>query len=337
MALIFSLLLCSIVSARPILDFTGDGRTDFANVSQGAVGTPITWKIMRNPALPGPGNAFIRYMDWGAVGDSITPGDFSGDSKTEIAIWRSGLYYETPFPETVFGGTTYEYWGLPTAENPGRDADYDGDGKDDETIVRVTANVLNWYIKGSAGTNRQVAFGRVVAGFSTLAFKGADFNGDGRDDLVMANASTSNGTNTWFVGDSITGAYIIPPQTWGNFITDYFLSPGDYTGDGKADLVTFRAGVTGPPDEATWWIRNTGTGLQEPVYRFGIGDATFLINDIPLRGDFDGDNIRDIAVFRPSTATYFWRNSSNPSTTGSQGWGTPGSTTELPLGSFLNF
>lgn len=320
---------------RTPYDFTGDGRSDFANLSIGAAGTPISWRILRNPADPAPNAAFIRIFNYGVSGDSITAGDYFGDSKTEISVWRTGQFIHAPFPESAnpIGPLTFVNWGLTTAENPGRVGDYDGDGKDDEVIVRVQANVLNWHIRGSAGTNRIVAFGGVRSGFSTLAFQGADFDGDGRDELVMANASTTSGANTWWIGDSITGQtkFVL---SWGNFITDYFLSPDDYTGDGIADLAVYRGGGTGA-DAGGWYIRNTATGTGALTV-FGIADAAFEDEDVPVRGNFDGDNRADICVYRRSTKTYYWIASSNGSIQAQQ-WGDVNDANELPLGLFFNF
>jgi hypothetical protein len=272
---------------RAPYDFTGDGKTDFCNVVLPVTG-PITWKILRNPADPAPNAAFIRIFDYGTSGDSLTAGDYFGTGKTEVSVWRTGQFIHAPFPEgsAPIGPLTWVNWGLASAENPGRVGDYDGDGKDDEVIIRVQSSILNWYIRGSAGTNRQIAFGRVVAGFSTLAFQGADFNGDGRDDLVMANANTSNGSNTWWIGDSVTGAVILT-LSFGNFVTDYFLSPDDYTGDGRADIAVYRGGGSGG-DAGGWYIRNTATGTNTLTI-FGIPDPNFTDEDIPVRGDYDGD------------------------------------------------
>lgn len=320
---------------RAPYDFTGDGKSDFVNLVIGAAGTPITWKVLRNPANPAPNQAFIRIFDYGVSGDSITAGDYFGDGKSEVSVWRSGQFIHAPFPEGTGGPgpTTFVNWGLTTAENPGRVGDYDGDGKDDEVIIRVQANVLNWHIRGSAGTNRVVSFGGVRAGFSTLAFQGADFDGDGRDELVMANASTGSGANTWWIGDSITGNVKLA-VSYGNFITDYFLSPDDYTGDGQADLVVYRGGGGGG-DAGGWYIRNTATG-GTTLTIFGVADPTFTDEDVPVRGDFDGDSRADICVYRRSTATYYWINSS-VGIANAQQWGQAGNPADLPLGLFFNF
>lgn len=326
---------------RPLYDFTGDARTDFTNVIADTVGSPITWKILRNPADPAPGAAFIRQFDWGIVGDSITPHNYAGDAKAEVAVWRTGNFYSAPFPEGpgAIGPLTVTPWGNPTGENLGRDGDYDGDGVDDPTTVRLSGGFLTWVYKGSTSGPRSIPFGQTVAGRSTLAFQGADFTGDGRDELVFCTASTSGlGISTWWIGDSVTGAVVLVVNNWGSFVTDYFVNPDDYTGDGKADIVTFRAGGTGEY-AAGWFIRDTATGgLVTPVI-FGIPDAAFLDNDAPIRGNFDGDLKADIGVWRPSTATYYWINSSNGSIGGQQ-WGNPALTidfTEFPVPTLFCF
>jgi hypothetical protein len=320
---------------RAPYDFTGDSKSDFVNVVVGAAGTPITWKVLRNPANPAPNQAFIRIFDYGVSGDTITAGNYLGDAKSEVSVWRSGQFIHAPFPEGTggVGPTTFVNWGLTTAENPGRVGDYDGDGKDDEVIIRVQANVLNWHIRGSAGTNRVVSFGGVRAGFSTLAFQGSDFDGDGRDELVMANASTGTGANTWWIGDSITGNVKLA-VSYGNFITDYFISPDDYTGDGLADIVVYRGGGSGG-DGGGWYIRNTATG-GTTLTIFGIPDPAFTNEDVPVRGDFDGDGRADICVYRRDTATYYWINSS-VGIANAQQWGEAGNPADLPLGLFFNF
>ncbi len=312
---------------RGTYDFTGDGSTDFTTLTLGgAVGSPITWRVLRNPANPAPGAAFIRFIDFGMVGDSITAGDYLGDGKTELSVWRTGFFYHIPFQESTSptGPVTTVNWGQ-AGDNLGRVGDYDGDGKDDETVLRIVSNVIEWHVRGSAGTNRVVPFGRTTAGISTLAFQGSDFTGDGREEFVICQVTNSSGAGQWLIGDSITGAVILTVD-FGNFNTDFFINPDDYTGDGRADIPVWRfLGDRG------WYIRDTATGNLLPVVVFGVGGASG--NDIALRGNYDGDNRADIAVFRPSTREWFWIRSSDGAL-GSQQWGLAG---ETPLPNFFTF
>jgi hypothetical protein len=334
---------------RPIYDFTGDARTDFSTLDIGADGTPIRWRVLRNPADPAPGAAFIRVFDFGVASDTVAndtavPNDFIGDGKTDVAVWRAqtGQFFVAPYPDSgapITSTTTFYIGGPPQVDNVGRDGDYDGDGKKDPTTVRVASSLITWNMQLSGGGSRSVQFGRTVTGRSTFVFQGADFTGDGRDELIFAtvNTTTGVGVNTWWVGDAVTGAVVLAlPSGWGNWQTDYFINPADYTGDGKADIVVMRAGGAIGGDGGAWFIRDTATGNLVPPRVFGIPDPTFTAPDVAVRGDYDGDGICDLAVWRPSTATYYWINSSNGSIGGQQ-WGTPNSTTEFPIASLFEF
>jgi hypothetical protein len=74
--------------------------------------------------------------------------------------------------------------------------------------------------------------------------------------------------------------------------------PGDYDGDGEADIAVWRNG--------TWFIKGSTAGTQT-VVSYGAG------GDIPVPGDYDSDGRTDIAVFRPTDGNWYITNSSNGS------------------------
>ncbi len=318
------------------LDFTGDGRTDWATIANttppAPIGTPLRWKIVGNPASAAPNAAFIRHFDYGLRGDLIVPRDYTGDRKTEVAVWRPGtpgIYYVSQFP-TGTGGVTLERavpWGQ-TGDNLLAEGDYDGDGKVDFTVVRrdATTGNLTWFIlSSSTNTQKAIQFGTTPSIFNFFATEGADFTGDGRDELVLFTINATTGDYTFYIGDANTGAGI-STLSYGTYTTDYLITPADYTGDNRADIVVARSGTDTP---IIWYIRNTATGASTATI-FGIGDPNFTNQDLPVRGDYDGDGRHDIAVYRRSNQTFYYlRSSSNNTIVDGQRHGDPG---DLVLG-----
>jgi hypothetical protein len=87
--------------------------------------------------------------------------------------------------------------------------------------------------------------------------------------------------------------------------------PGDYDGDGLADLAIYRAST------GEWFIhRSTDNGLTHVAW------GAPALGDVPVPGDYDGDHKTDIAVYRGSTGEWFIRRSSDGGLTHVT-WGAP--------------
>jgi len=74
-------------------------------------------------------------LQWGLETDRALPGDYDGDGKTDIAVWRPGTGTWYILPSGASPGTYISTpWGL-ESDTPAP-ADYDGDGKTDIAVYR---------------------------------------------------------------------------------------------------------------------------------------------------------------------------------------------------------
>jgi len=314
---LFSLQALSQAPARkPCLDFFGSGRTSFATIN--VEGSNIVWRLRNNG---GPGQETVY---WGPDSDSPAAGYFDNDNKADVASLRfggspaTGTFYIRPStaPTTMAAVP----WGPPPGTGTsfyGVEGDYDGDGRTDVTVVRNNGGAWRWFYLRSSNNS----LGTVVWGIGNpqqdMVVPGADYNGDGRDEVTVIRLNPSGG-ETLFAGDSVAGTFVAVQQ-WGERDTDIFLF-GDYVGDQRADFAVWRGGAAGT--DGSWWIKENG-GSRVVVARFGVPDP-YNEGDFPVCGDYNGDGKEDIAVHRPSTSTFYWLNSPNFTTFSAQQSGQPG-------------
>jgi hypothetical protein len=112
-------------------------------------------------------------LTFGTYGDVLTPGDYDGDGKTDLAVWRpsTGAWW-------VYG-IDAPRWGIEgDVPVPG---DYDGDGKTDFAVYRPASST--WWIRGHS----PIEFGSP----GDVPIQG-DYDGDGKADIAVFRESTSS-------------------------------------------------------------------------------------------------------------------------------------------------
>jgi len=294
---------------KPCFDFTGSGRTSFATINRDSTGlnsTGIIWRILGNGGTTG---GSLQTVQFGLTDQDIpTPGYFDNDNRADLGVYRptASSYFFRPSTSTTANSFRGVQFGIST-DIPGREADYDGDGIDDFTVVRDSGTNLTWFIlRSSNNTFSSISFG--LSGFTNgngdLPIAGADYNGDGRADITVIRRNP-NGSATYFAGDSNTGA-LVAVQQWGNFDTDFFVV-GDYLGDRRADFAVYRAFQGGT--NGTWYIQENG-GTGRVIRPFGLTSLA-SVTDRPICGDYNGDGKQDIAIYRSSNSSFYWLNSPN--------------------------
>lgn len=223
--------------------------------------------------------------------DFLTPADFDGDGKSDIAVWRGGAAGSAAFYILQSSDQTVvtQLFGQ-DGDDPTVAGDYDGDGKADPAVYRCPslgsgAGQCFYYYKGSAGGGNTTfvpwGFGEDGDLFPNIG----DFDGDGKLDFCVqrTNPSVAGGGQFVLLRSSDLGTEFV---NWG-FNSDVIV-PGDYDGDGKSDFCIRRT-VSGSRQH---WVLERDGGVQ--VITWGV------TGDQSAPGDYDGDGKTDFAVRRPN-------------------------------------
>lgn len=328
--------LSSSTKVRGFYDFNGDGRQDILYES----GTAIYVAFATLTGYGTPVSAGITLSS----GDYYDADDLIGSGKDEILITRGGIWYRYFWNGSAFSGLSS---GVPLATDEkvlgSSLADINGDGLPDLLTVSTTGSPagttlycrLNTSSGGSLGisSTRVVAYdmGSPITKITTKKTNRSfwsnrdqlDFNGDGREDVVMTGLlagqrmliSTGSGfqsgtSNTLYTSyldwndDKCTDVVTFSRNIFisaCNGVTgqtlsfsETYLGTIDWNGDGRTDLLVNSGGYLG--------VRlSTGAGL-------GILVTTSVPADPnPIVFDQNGDGLEDlgsISATSPYPVTY---------------------------------
>jgi hypothetical protein len=284
---LYLLAAIGIAKAEKLLDFDGDGISDFVVIRNN--GAAREWHISRSSD-----GAYV-IQTWGSTNNGLwdlpVPADYDGDGKTDFAVWRrSDQPGQSAF--YILNSSNLSV----RIENLGQSGDllyamgdYDGDGKADPVVYRRTTffgGTNRFIYRGSLnnpnGVDTTVFWG---SGLDFIPYRG-DFDGDGKSDVCIR----SNNNSTFTLKRSSDG--VTEVVTFGK--TNDVIAPGDYDGDGRTDFCVERLGKG---NNYNWFIKERdggGTGILSGIawgHQSALPEAQFS------GGDFDGDGKADIGVY----------------------------------------
>jgi subtilisin-like proprotein convertase family protein len=283
-------------TAKRPADMNGDGKTDY-QVVRNIGGGQITWYTLDSAGA-------FTATQFGLLGDYFLPVDYDGDGKADVAVWRAGSPGHYYILQSSTNTLRIENLGV-TGDNPTIVADYDGDGKADPAAYHpgTGSSQSIWSYRSSVNGLLQNIFWGNQGDFVAPG----DYDGDGRADFAIQRP-VGGGQAVFYRLYSVGGADGV---AFG-LSADAVVS-GQWDGDCKTDIAVARA----VGSNVVWYILNSTNG-QVRGYAFGNSSGDYL-----APGDYDGDGIFDITVWRQNPAVFYLLKSSNNTVLG-QNWGATG-------------
>ena len=287
-----------------VVDFDGDGKTDYSVIRNNGPGVPMTWWNLSSQT------GALLNKDFGSYTlDFQEPADYDNDGHTDVAVWRppnagdDALWFILRSSDGTAKVTQFGSEG----DDPDVVGDYDGDGKADIAVYRADLNthLCTWWFRPSSGTlagqNIPLQWG-IAPDVDDIDIPiPGDFNHDGKADMAVARPSASGQATVWIHQGDGTGNIntVNTAQPWGHYATGDLTNadayvPGDYDGDGFTDLAIAR--VVG--NQWQWWIKWSTDGSIHVVTWGSSSDAI-------VQGDYDGDGRTDVATWRPLEGNFY--------------------------------
>lgn len=268
---------------------------------------------------------------------SVAVGDFNGDGKQDLAV------------ANLNGGTVSVL--LRNAANNGFDAkidyavgnnpssvavgDFNSDGKQDIVAVNSGSQSSVSVLLRNAANNGFEPKADYLVNLYPTAVAVADFNGDGRQDIVTTSQDSGQSSTTpvsvLLRNSSNDGFENVVSYQVG--LESISITVGDFNGDGKADIATAANGDDSGISVLLRNAANNGFDLQQQyVYTGGLYSI--------VTGDFNADGKQDIAVSAPynNTNTVFviLRNAANNGFDSAIGYPVANNPVSLAVGDFNN-
>ena len=274
-----------------------NGTTGPVSASNSTIGSTADDEVGDDDIEELPNGDFVVFSrDWdngtivdaGAVsllsGTTPEPGPLTSDNSVFGTIADGGTNMSFDFDSTndqlIVGRPAENIVTIFRRITPAR-ADFDGDGRTDQSVFRSSEG--NWYLNQSFS-----GFTALNWGIASDTLVPADYDGDNKTDIAVFRPSETEGISDFIILNS--NGFTLSGLEWG--IPGDVPVVGDHDGDGLDDVAVWRE------SDLTWYVRNSQT---KTVDIFSFGQA----GDIPVVGDWDGDGRVRPGTFRPGDNTWY--------------------------------
>ena len=258
----------------------------------------------------GPGRFVIRSIVSGGVEIRLQENahnDINGDGHSDFLVRDTNTGWLTDWLSTG-NNASFSSNGANASIQFGAEwsvagtGDYNGDGNEDFLLHRNDGWLTNWLGTNNGGFTNNGANTSLFFATEWNVVGSADFNGDGRSDMLLRR---DDGWLTDWLGTANGGFTNNGANTALFFTTDWKVAgTGDFNGDGINDLLLRR-------DDGwlTDWLGTQNGGFTNN----GANTALFFTTDWKVigTGDFNGDGISDILLRRDDGWLTDWLGTSN--------------------------
>jgi uncharacterized protein (TIGR03437 family) len=270
---------CSITASQPgNASFSAAASVTRSFIVSAAKPSGSFMEAAGSPLTAGTGSTFAAVGDFNKDGiPDLAVANFFSGNVTVLLGNGSGEF--TAAPGSPFAAGVQPH-GIAVG-------DFNGDGKQDLAVANAGSNNVTVLLGNDMGGFTPAIGSPFTVGTFPLSVAVGDFNGDGIQDLAIANSTSANVVVLLGNGSASFTAAPGSPFTAGRGAGS--VAVGDFNGDGIEDLAT-----ANQVDSNVTVLLGNGSGGFSPAQGspFGAGGSPSSV----MVGDFNGDGLKDLAV-----------------------------------------